>query len=349
MPGPRGLVQRVDQELHQSGLLPRGARLLVAVSGGADSVALLRLLREINRSNHWNWELAVAHVDHGIRGPASAADARFVRDLANTLELPFLMEKHKLPRDASEDAARQARLGSLKKMCAAKIRGRKPYDGVVTAHHADDQAETVLMRIFRGTGIDGLSGIAGESRVEGLRLLRPLLNVRRMELRAFLGEMGQNWREDQTNASTRYLRNRVRATVMPMLDVIWPQGVAALGRLATLAGETQEAIDAAVAGCLYDSPMKIGKSDVKLSRGMLRKAPLAVASEILRRAIEAAGGTSQSADFERIRLALRLARGGAGGKRIEVGRGIALLLEGDVVRIARARPSRGRGKRGGRR
>src|SRR4051794_1780177 len=81
MPAPRGLVQQVDQRLHRTGLLPRGGKLLVAVSGGADSVALLRLLVEINRSNYWGWELVVGHVDHGMRGKASAGDAAFVRAL----------------------------------------------------------------------------------------------------------------------------------------------------------------------------------------------------------------------------------------------------------------------------
>ena len=155
MPAPRGLVQRVDQELHRSGLLPKGAGLLVAVRGGADSVALLRLLCEINRSDYWGWKVVVGHVDHGLRGKASTADAAFVRMLAGELRVPYRGAKLRLKKGASEDAARQGRIGALTSMA-------RGLDGIVMAHHAEDQAETVLMRMFRGTGITGLASMAAE-------------------------------------------------------------------------------------------------------------------------------------------------------------------------------------------
>ncbi len=336
MPPPRGLVQRLDQELHESGLLAPKARLLVAVSGGADSVALLRLLLAINGSDHWNWTLAVAHVDHGIRGRASAVDARFVRDLAGELELPFILRSLKLSADSSEDVARQGRLAALYKMATGRVRGKSAFDAVVTAHHADDQAETIVMRIMRGTGIEGLAGIASDTTVGGLRLLRPLLEIRRQELHGYLREIAQDWREDKTNASTRYLRNRMRQTVMPMLDVIWPRGVAALGRLGQLAAEAQQALDAEVDRRLKAAPPRAGKTAIVVSREMLRSAPPAIGSEILRRAIETAGGSCQSADFERIREVLRIARTRLGGKRVEIGNGITVEFAGDSVRIPRA-------------
>jgi tRNA(Ile)-lysidine synthase len=319
--------------LHESGLLPRDARLLVAVSGGADSVALLRLLVAINGSAYWNWRLEVVHVDHGIRGRESAADARFVRTLARTFKLKCRVKKLTLPKTASEDAARQARLAAFRGV--ARVRGSAPCHGVVTAHHADDQAETLLMRIMRGTGIDGLAGIAPDATVRGVRLLRPLLNIRRRELQKWLAEIRQGWREDATNASVRYLRNRVRHTVMPMLNVLWPRGVDAIGRLARLAADAQQLLDLEVAAQLAAHPVVQHKSAILMNRTMLRTAPPAVASEILRQTIESAGGSRQSADYERIAEALRLARTRIGGKKIEAGAGITIHFDGDVVRVER--------------
>ncbi|HVT80465.1 MAG TPA: tRNA lysidine(34) synthetase TilS, partial [Phycisphaerae bacterium] len=217
----------------------------------------------------------------------------------------------------------------------ARVRGSATCHGVVTAHHADDQAETLLMRIMRGTGIDGLAGIAPDATVHGVRLLRPLLNIRRRELQKWLAEIHQGWREDATNASVRYLRNRVRHTVMPMLNVLWPRGVDAIGRLARLAADAQQLLDLEVAAQLAAHPVVQHKSAILMNRTMLRTAPPAVASEILRQTIESAGGSRQSADYERIAEALRLARTRIGGKKIEAGAGITIHFDGDVVRVER--------------
>jgi len=281
----------------------------------------------------------VAHVDHGIRGRESAADARFVRALGRKLKLPVKTARLQLGTEASEDEARQARLGAFRGMLG---KGKNAMHGVVTAHHADDQAETVLMRAMRGTGIEGLAGIAPDADVAGVRLLRPMLAVRRSELHAYLEEIGQGWREDATNASVRYLRNRVRHTVMPMLNVIWPRGVESLGRLAQLAAESNEFQRRVMIQLLQQFPIQeVRGGGVEISRGLLRHTPAAVASEFLRQGIEKAGGSSQSADFERIREALRVARTREGGKRVEVGGGITLHFSGDVVTI---RPAAGSGR-----
>src|SRR6185369_10483401 len=109
MPPPRGLVQRLDQFLHGTPLLPRDARLLVACSGGADSIALLRLLHAANQSAHWDWTLVVGHVNHGLRGKSSDADQHLVEQLAGTLGVTCTSTRLTLPRDASEDAARRQR------------------------------------------------------------------------------------------------------------------------------------------------------------------------------------------------------------------------------------------------
>jgi tRNA(Ile)-lysidine synthetase-like protein len=185
---------------------PEG-RWAVGVSGGADSVALLCLL--IGRPNLF---LHVVHLDHQTRGEASTGDSEFTVDLARRFSLPITVAR----RDEIE-----AGMKSLPKNLSARYRAvrlelfRRVIDteklsGVILAHHADDQVETVLLRLLRGSGANGLAGMKKRSSVAGLTVLRPLLDVRREELRQSLVSRGQSWREDASNQSDRYARNRVR-------------------------------------------------------------------------------------------------------------------------------------------
>jgi tRNA(Ile)-lysidine synthase len=309
--------------------------LLVAVSGGADSVALLRLLVELNRSNYWHWQLTVAHVDHGIRGRASAQDAAFVRDLAKKLGLEFMVRRFKLG-PASEDRARSARLRALAHMFC-----EKPRDAVVMAHHADDQAETVLLHLMRGTGMAGLAGMPAAGEIYGLPVVRPLLHVRRTELRQFLKHLGQNWREDATNALPDYLRNRVRAKLLPIVEQMAPSAVAAIGRMATLAQGAAASVERTAAQLLdaarieTRSQPKKPANTVTLRREMLRDADTHLCGEVVRQAVQRAGGSSESADFERVREAVRLIQGSHGKKAVEMGRGIMVILGNSSVSVIR--------------
>jgi tRNA(Ile)-lysidine synthase len=298
----------------------------------------------VNRSAYWGWTLMVGHVDHGLRGAASRADARFVAALSRELRLPCVVRRLKLKRESSEDAARQARLKAL----AAMRRGRK-CAGVVMAHHADDQAETVLMRMFRGCGVEGLAGMAGRSEIGGMVVYRPLLEIRRAALRDYLRQIGQTWREDATNATDQFLRNRVRGQLMPLIEALWPRAVEALGRLAVLAAEAQEFVSAAARRCMDEIPAWGGggrNRRIQFPREALRECPPAVASEVLRAVIEAVGGTSEVADFERLREAARMVRGTHGSKTVQVGGGISVTTVGALVRVAK---DAARGNRRGRR
>jgi tRNA(Ile)-lysidine synthase len=337
MPAPRGLVQWLDQQLHRTQLLPRGARLLVGVSGGADSVALVRLLAAINESDYWKWELVVGHVDHGIRGKASAGDGLFVRGLARQLGLPWMGRKLGLKAGSSEEAARAGRLGALAEMVEAR-----GCQGVVLAHHADDQAETVLMKLFRGCGLGGLSGMSGSAEVEGLTILRPLLEVRRSALREYLGKVGQAWREDASNASAEYTRNRLRREVLPAIETVWPRALEAVVRMSRIAREAREPIE--------DAAKEIWEMEAQVTRGrvVFAKRALftwdALVAEVLRRAVEHVGGTREIADWERIAEGVRLIGGEEGGKSVEMGRGVVLRVGGGRVVVER---ENGVVKRGG--
>ncbi len=215
-------------------------RWLVGVSGGADSVALLHLLVQAGFRH-----LVVCHLDHRLRGRASTGDARFVQHLAASLGLPFESQRVEVAGlarargESLETAARWAR-HEFFAACAKQHRCRR----VILAHHSDDQAETVLWNLLRGS--HGLKGMRGEQQIvtaTGTRMefFRPLLGLRRRDLRAWLTARGLHWREDASNAEATAVRNRLRHEAIPLLSAIAGRDTAAmLARAAAAAGDMQE-------------------------------------------------------------------------------------------------------------
>jgi len=200
--------------LHEErGRVHAGQRIGVAVSGGADSVALLHLLLEIRE--RLGIVLFVVHFNHQLRGKASRADETFVTRLAEEYGLPFFVGREdigarsKREKANLEDTARRARYNYFNTLSA-----EEHLDRIAVAHTAEDQAETVLAHILRGTGLTGLGGIHPESGV----IFRPLLGFRRAELREYLRERQQRWREDATNRDTKRMRARIRHKLLPLLE-----------------------------------------------------------------------------------------------------------------------------------
>ena len=218
----------------------RGKRVLVAASGGADSTALALVLKDLG------CKIALAHVHHGIRGKAADADARFVAALAKKFGAPFFLGKFDVPAEARktgeslEMAARRVRRDFL-----AATAKREHIRFIAAGHTADDQAETVLLRIARGTSITGLAGIPYVSRQGGAAFVRPLRDATRAQIVAFLKARKQPWREDKTNATDFALRNRVRHELLPLLEKRLNPGVRqALLRLAEIAAAEDEVMAA---------------------------------------------------------------------------------------------------------
>jgi tRNA(Ile)-lysidine synthase len=240
-----------------------GDGVAVAVSGGADSLALLHALRVL--AGPRRWRLAVLTVDHGLR-PGSAADAAFVADHAKALDLPvqvLTLTPADLEADRAagpEGAARAARYAAL--WPAADALG---CSWLATGHTLDDQAETVLLQLLRGAGPDGLAGMP----VRSGRLLRPLLDVRRAQTRACCAAAGLPWREDPTNASDAPLRNRVRHQLLPLLEDLRPGATTTLARTATLAADERGWLDPLVAATLaaVDSAEHSNRPSVTLPEG----------------------------------------------------------------------------------
>jgi tRNA(Ile)-lysidine synthase len=214
--------------MRRNGMVRPGDCVGVAVSGGADSVALLRLLLDLRET--LGIVLCIVHFNHQLRGKASDGDEKFVARLAANYELPFFVDRENVAAKARrekanlEDAARRARYGFF-----ARLVEERPVTRVAVAHTADDQAETVLAHILRGTGLAGLGGIHP---VSG-HIIRPLLQIRRAALRAYLTERKQTWREDATNRNTAKTRAKIRRKLIPLLERDFQPAV--VDHLATLA------------------------------------------------------------------------------------------------------------------
>jgi tRNA(Ile)-lysidine synthase len=222
----------------------RDVSLLVAVSGGADSVGLLRGLARLKSSG--SGQLWVGHFNHALRGAESVGDEQFVAALADRLGLGCQIgravrgELENNSGDGLESAARGARYQFLQSAAGA-VGARY----VVTAHTADDQVETIVQRIFRGTGLGGLAGMR-RARPLGpaATLIRPLLGIRREEIRAYLHEIGQPWREDSSNARLDATRNWLRHELLPGVERhVSPTAPAAILRLGQLAAESQAIVE----------------------------------------------------------------------------------------------------------
>ena len=256
--------------------------VLVAVSGGADSVALLRGLKALKTAGRGR--LAVAHFNHGLRGQESDADEALVVSLAAELDLRCEVGRGDVQAQAAdlgdglEAAARQARHAFLQDT-AERLGARY----VATAHTADDQAETVLHRIVRGTGLTGLAGIPRARKLGGFAsLIRPLLPLRRQEVIEYLAELGQPFREDASNADRRFTRNRIRHELLPLLASQHnPEVVEALLRLSSLAADAQRAIEGIVEPLVKTAVAELPDGSVRVDCQQLSNQPQHLVREVL--------------------------------------------------------------------
>lgn len=269
--------------------------VLVGVSGGADSVALLRGLLELKAE--LDLRIRVAHLNHQLRGAESDVDAAWVRQLCELHGIPVTVATAGLdPRGAGiEEAARDARHRFLNQ-AAADL----DCEMIVTAHTADDQSETVLHHVLRGTGLSGLRGIpASRMTASGFRLVRPMLRIRRECVEQFLAEIGQDFRSDATNADTSLTRNWLRHKLFPDLrERFGPRVDVAMIRLAEQAGEIEEALTVLAERLLEDVILDVQSDAVRLNARPLVKQPLHLVRETLRLVWQRQGWPRQLMGFQ---------------------------------------------------
>ena len=295
----------------------RGKTLLVAVSGGGDSLALLYALHQAQAE--FDLRLCGAHLNHTLRGDESDADAAFVAAAFRRLDIPYTLQRadiaayRRAHRLSLEDAARRVRYAFL-----ADAAARHAAHAVAIAHTADDQAETLLMNIIRGSGLDGLRGMQPLDRLAidaaNLTLFRPLLGVTRAQTYAYCAALGLQPRQDASNLSLEHTRNRIRLELMPMLERFNPAARDALLRLASNAAEDADYIRAQTNAVWQDVARQSDASEavIALSTQALARQHPAVQSRILRRAVQAVKGSADGVARRHILDMRRLIAGPAG-------------------------------------
>lgn len=275
-------VNEVADALKSLGVM--GQPIAVAVSGGADSTSLLLSLHTL--SCRERFELAAVHANHELRGEDSDADERFVRQLCQRLEIRLVCQRLPVPLDAAQrQEGIEVTARELRQRFFLEASRELNVQFVATAHTADDQVETVLHRIVRGTSLAGLTGIPRRRELApGVHLIRPLLGLRRSDVLVYLQDMGQSFCEDRTNLELNYTRNRIRHELLPYLERHFnPQVREAVLRLTTLAGDYQSAIDAEVQSLVRRAVVKERANHVRLRTAPFRKSPSILIRESMRR------------------------------------------------------------------
>ncbi|HEX2167730.1 MAG TPA: tRNA lysidine(34) synthetase TilS, partial [Longimicrobiales bacterium] len=291
-----------------------GQRIVVALSGGLDSVVLLHLLRF-----HLRREVYAAHFDHAMRVD-SGADAQWVSGLCRAWSVPLETARAEDP-PRSEAAAREMRYTFL--VAAAERIGA---DAIVTAHHADDQAETVLFRLARGTGVAGLAGIPVRRGI----VVRPLLAFTRAELEAYARVSRIHWRDDPTNRSLRYARNRIRHRVLPELERARPGATRRIARLARAAAAAERAWRGIVEAAMKDVVECSDERGFVLARERLLAYDPHVRARVIRHLLDRLGSRPDRAGT---RSAMTFINSGTSGGIMELAGGVRLEREFDRLNL----------------
>jgi tRNA(Ile)-lysidine synthase len=339
------LVRAVATALRRKCGVKAGATLLIAVSGGADSTALLRALHALHRRRTWRLGLVVGHVQHHLRDAdgSGEADAAFVAQLAHHLGLP-LWREDVCPSGEKvnvEQWARQARYAALGRMARA-VRAQ----AVVVAHHADDQLETFLMRMLRGTSAAGLASMpwrrvlargSAAGAADRVQLLRPMLAVDRAAVTAFLRDIQQSWRDDPTNADATRLRTRLRRDVVPMLRAIRgdapAKAVALCDQLRQARRQLQRDAAALRQEALLDAPGSQAQV-LHLSRPVLRGAAALLVGGLLRQVLVDVGVPGDALGRRALAPLVRAVRDRTGGlRRFGFAGGVSVQVTAKVVRV----------------
>lgn len=330
-------------------LLKPGKRVAVALSGGADSVALLRALAE--RREELGLVLHAAHLHHGLRGAEADGDLEFCRELAARLDIPF----HEAHVDTAAEACADAKAGKpaetieeaarrLRYSWFRQLSSEVPLDAIATAHTLDDQAETVLAKFLRGAWTEGIAGISPKlESPEGL-IVRPLLGVKRAEIEAYLRGLGQGWREDSSNRHLTFTRNRIRHELLPLLEGWNPRLREHLTQMAELArGEevwwNAELAKLAPHMILPGLPARGGGraagSGMGAGLAMETARLMALAPALQRRMIRhAANQLGVSLDFAATEAVRSLALSGRAGQRISLPQGLGVERTARELRFA---------------
>jgi tRNA(Ile)-lysidine synthase len=327
------LVERAEEAIGRFGLLSGGEAVLVAVSGGQDSVALFDVLRQLAPA--MRLRLAIAHLHHGLRGAEADGDEALVRRLAESAGAAFRARRLDVPALAREsgrsfeEAGREARYEFFE-----SVRRELGADVVALGHTASDRAETLLMNLLRGTGLDGLGSIPPKRG----HIVRPLILATREETLAHCRRKGLELAVDRTNLAPGHLRNKVRLELLPLLERKYVRGAAAhIARAAELAHEEAQLLGELALQALSEASVESGPGHITLDLGAVGSMPEGLARRVLREAIRATSGDVRDLQYNHVRDIMRLIKGGRTGASLGLPGGVTVERTYGEVRIARHR------------
>ena len=351
-------VQAVAGTIRHHGLIDDGSRVVVATSGGPDSVALASILDELSgagrmsagarpgvpasrRERQGRFEIVLAHLNHGLRRTA-ARDEKFVRGLAGSWGLPLFVERARVREMAKqrgigiEEAARVARYAFLER--TAEQAGAQR---VALGHHADDQAETVLMNFLRGGSVRGLAGMPIRRPISlgsPVTIIRPLLEVTRDGIVGYLRARRIEWTEDETNLSKKMLRNRLRLDLLPLLERDYAHGLSKrLSQMADRMAAVQELLSARAAS-VWDGAVTVATSrTVEFTLGALRDEGPAVTGELILAALEHLGAGRRAVTAEHLEAIWQTVLSDRGGQTHELPAGAGVTRRGRRLRVTGSR------------
>lgn len=321
------LLERLAEQCHNERLVERGDKLLLAVSGGLDSVALLDLFFKLKDT--FELELSVIHVHHGIRGEEADADLRFVQKLALRYGLRFYKKKVdaiKLTREQGLSLEEAARI--LRYQAFAGVLDETGYTKVATAHTANDQAETILDHLLRGSGHLGLSGMSRKREA----YMRPLLKITREELRTYVNEHGLSYRQDSSNEDLRYKRNRIRKELIPYLEKYFNGNVIqTLNRTSEIFFENEQFLTT-YADNAFKSLVSIQKKNeiILEIKGFLSYFNI-IRKYIVFRACLALSIARPTLTFDKLKEIIQVIEQGKIGKKVQLGSECELFVDHDGI------------------
>ncbi|HVP56956.1 MAG TPA: tRNA lysidine(34) synthetase TilS [bacterium] len=325
------LLRTVHTTIEKYNMLAGGERVVVALSGGPDSVALLHVLVMLRST--YQLELHAAHLEHGLRGEQALEDMRFVESLCHGLGIPLTARSAKVAERAAssslslEAVGRQVRYAFLEEVMAATGATK-----IATGHNANDQAETLLLNLLRGSGISGLRGI--RPAIEG-KIIRPLIEAKREEILVYLKEKGLDFRTDLSNEDEAFDRNRVRRLLVPLVEKEFnPRIVDSLGRTASVfsmvASYFDNEVEAVTKAC---TTAEDGRLTINLA--MFRTVPQIVKLFTLYSLVRSLEGDDQVVSFDTLSALLNVAERSQSGSRVDIGSGITAVKEFDTLVIGR--------------
>jgi len=327
------IIKKVKQTVEKYNMLSIGDHVLVGLSGGPDSVCLLQILNILKPA--YKLKISAAYIDHGLRPEDVPKEIEFCRNLCNRLGISFytqsinVKEFAKTEKVSIQEAARILRYGALEQI-SININAHK----IALAHNADDQAETVIMRLLRGAGPAGLSGIPPVRK----KIVRPLIEVERAEIEKFLSEKNISYIIDPSNESLKYLRNRIRKTLMPVIKSISPKATRIISKTADILREENDYINVAVTKALMRLMSRKTDKTVELFCNPMEVLNLVILRRSLRVAIDSVRGL-KGLTFDHIEDIIKLIKTGKPGDRIYLPKGIR-AIKGYSTLVITAEPPR---------